>query len=139
VLAEGPYGALTAAARRRRKVTLIAGGTGITPLRALFQSLPAAPGDLTLIYRASRPQDVVFRDELKTLASDRRARLWFVTGRRADLGRDPLAAALTQRIPDLAEHDVYLCAPPGMTTAVTRHLRAAGVKPRHIHVESFEF
>jgi ferredoxin-NADP reductase len=81
----------------------------------------------------------VFRRELEQLASERRARLWFVTGSRADLGRDPLsAAALKSRIPGLATHDVYVCGPPGMTAAVTRELLAAGVKRRHIHVESFE-
>jgi ferredoxin-NADP reductase len=31
VIAEGPYGALTAGRRRRRKVLLLAGGVGITP------------------------------------------------------------------------------------------------------------
>jgi predicted ferric reductase len=140
VIAEGPYGALTAAVRRHRKVALIAGGVGITPLRALFQSLPAAPGELSLIYRVSAARDTVFRRELEQLASERRARLWFVTGGRADLGRDPLsAAALKSRIPGLASHDVYVCGPPGMTAAVTRELLAAGVRRRHIHVESFEF
>jgi ferredoxin-NADP reductase len=140
VIAEGPYGALTAAVRRRRKVALIAGGVGITPLRALFQSLPADPGDLTLIYRVSDARDAVFRRELEQLASDRQAGLWFVTGRRADLGGDPLTArSLAKRIPGLARHDVYVCGPPGMTGAVTRELLAAGVARRHIHVESFEF
>ena len=140
VVAEGPYGALTATVRRRRKVALIAGGVGITPLRALFQSLPASPGDLTLIYRVGATRDAVFRRELEQLASDREARLWFVTGHRADLGGDPLtAASLTKRIPGLARHDVYVCGPQGMTAAVTRELLAAGVKRRHIHVESFEF
>jgi predicted ferric reductase len=140
VVAEGPYGALTAAVRRRRKVALIAGGVGITPLRALLESLPAAPGDLTLVYRVSDARDVVFRRELEQLASDRRAGLWFVTGHRAHLGRDPLtAASLAKRIPGLARHDVYVCGPSGMTAAVTRELLAAGVKRRHVHVESFEF
>src|SRR3954466_1563862 len=41
VIAEGPYGAMTAARRKRRKVLMIAGGVGVTPLRALFQALPA--------------------------------------------------------------------------------------------------
>jgi ferredoxin-NADP reductase len=140
VLAEGPYGALTSAARSQRRVLLIAGGVGITPLRALFQALPAGPGDLTLIYRASEPGDVVFRDELERLARRRGARLWFVVGRRADLGTDPLsAAALRGRIPSLDLHDVYVCGPAGMTSAVIRELRAAGVHRRHIHHESFEF
>jgi len=140
VLAEGPYGALTGAARSKRRVLLIAGGVGITPMRALFQTLPARPGDLTLVYRASEPGDVVFRDELERLARLRGARLFFVVGRRADLGQDPLsAAALRARIPGLDQHDVYVCGPAGMTSAVIRELRAAGVHRRHIHHESFEF
>ena len=43
VFAEGPYGAMTAARRRGEKVLLVAGGIGVTPLRALFESVPAAP------------------------------------------------------------------------------------------------
>jgi predicted ferric reductase len=140
VLAEGPYGALTAAARRQRKVLLIAGGAGITPLRALFEAIPAARGDLGLIYRVSRNSDAVFRRELEHLAQQRGATLWIITGRRTELGEDPLApAALMANIPDLARHDVYLCGPPGMTAAVTRALRAAHVPRRQIHHESFEF
>ena len=140
VLAEGPYGALTAAVRRQRKVLLIAGGVGITPLRALFQSIPARPGHLALIYRVSRAGDVVFRRELQQLAEERGATLWIIAGRRAELGADPLApAGLIANVPDLARHDIYLCGPPGMTAAVTRALRASGVPRRQIHHESFEF
>jgi predicted ferric reductase len=140
VVAEGPYGALTEAVRRRRKVLLIAGGVGITPLRALLESLPARPGDLTLIYRVSSMRDAVFRHELEQLAERRGAQVWFVAGSRARLGEDPLsAAALSARIDGLAGHDVYLCGPPGFTAAVTRELLAAGVRKRHIHQEFFEF
>jgi len=140
VMAEGPYGALTAGRRTRRKVLLIAGGVGITPLRALFQSLPAGAGDLTLVYRARHDADVVFRSELQELAARRQARLRIITGRRADLGHDPLsAAALAANVPDLTAHDVYLCGPTAMTDAVTKSLRSAGVHRRHIHHESFEF
>ena len=140
VVAEGPYGAMTAAVRRNRKVLLIAGGVGITPLRALFQTLPAARGDLTLVYRASSHTDVVFRRELEQLAERRGANLHFVVGSRRQLGRDPLSAtSLTGVVPDLARHDVYVCGPAGMTDTVKRSLRSAGVPRRHIHHESFEF
>jgi ferredoxin-NADP reductase len=140
VLAEGPYGALTAARRRQRKVLLIAGGVGITPLRALFETLPAAPGDLTLVYRVSSPWDVVFRQELQELAAARGARLAIVAGRRAELGLDPLSTpALLANVPNLREHDVFLCGPAAMTESTIRALRAAGVPRRQIHHESFEF
>jgi ferredoxin-NADP reductase len=139
VVAEGPYGAMTAARRRRRKVLLVAGGVGITPLRALFETIPAEPGDLTLVYRASSEEDVVFGRELELLAERRGARLRIVTGRRSELGGDPLSAgALKANVPGLARHDVFVCGPTGMTATVTRSLRAAGVPRRHIHHESFE-
>ena len=140
VLAEGPYGAMTAAVRRQRKVLLVAGGVGITPLRALFQTLPAQRGELTLVYRASTDADVVFRRELERLAERRGANLHFVVGSRRRLGRDPLSAAsLTTIVPDLGRHDVFVCGPSGMTAAVKAALRSAGVPDRQIHHESFEF
>jgi predicted ferric reductase len=140
VVAEGPYGAMTAARRSTRKVLLIAGGVGVTPLRALFQTLPAGPGELTLVYRAGTEKDVVFRDELMAIAAARKARLHLVAGHRRDLGHDPLSArALLRNLPDLAAHDVYVCGPAGMTEAVVTSLREAKVPRRRIHSERFEF
>ncbi|MFL6138722.1 MAG: ferric reductase-like transmembrane domain-containing protein [Frankiaceae bacterium] len=139
VIAEGPYGALTAARRRRRKVLLIAGGSGITPLRALFETLPAAPGDLTLLYRANDQAEVVLRRELDHIAAARGARVHYLLGHWAELHRDPLSAeALMALVPDLRHHDIYLCGPPGMLAAAKAGLRRAGVARRHVHHESFE-
>jgi predicted ferric reductase len=140
VVAEGPYGAMTAARRTRPKVLLIAGGIGITPLRALFESLPGAPADVTLIYRVRREIDVVFRDELAAIARQRGARLLIIAGRRAELGWDPLSpAALVAAVPDVRQHDVYVCGSDSMMAAVSRSLRAARVPRRRIHSESFAF
>jgi ferredoxin-NADP reductase len=140
VITEGPYGAMTAARRASRKVLLIAAGIGITPLRALFETLPAGPGELTLVYRVSRNADVVFGDELAAIAHQRGARLHIVSGPRTELGYDPLStAALTSNIPDLRHYDVYVCGPDPMTASVTRALRTAHVPRRRIHHESFEF
>jgi predicted ferric reductase len=140
VFAEGPYGAITAARRTQRKVLLIAGGIGITPLRALFETLPGGAHDVRLIYRASRPTDVIFREELRAIAAARGAPLHFIVGSRAALGYDPLSApALTANVPDIRQHDVYICGPDGMTQSVVAALGAARVPRRQIHAESFEF
>jgi ferredoxin-NADP reductase len=141
VLAEGPFGAFTSARRRRRKVLLLAGGVGIAPIRALFESLPGAPGEITLVYRARTPGEVVFREELESIARQRGARLLYLFGRRGQGRRlDPLnAGELNRLIPDLPERDVYLCGPPGMTEHARAELRRAGVARRQIHHESFTF
>jgi predicted ferric reductase len=140
VLAEGPYGSFTGARRRGRKVLLLAGGVGITPLRALFETLPGRPGDITLVYRANAQTDFVLREELDLIAHQRGARVHYLMGPPKSGGKDHLSAARMKRlIPDLAEHDVYLCGPAGMMAAAEIGLREAGVPRRHIHQESFAF
>jgi predicted ferric reductase len=139
VYAEGPYGAFTASRVKRGKVLLIAGGVGITPVRALFETLPS-PTEVILLYRASAPQDVVFYAELQRIAAARGSTVRYLVGRRADLGYDPLcAASLSVLVRDIKERDVFVCGPEGMTTAVREALRECGVPARHIHHESFEF
>jgi predicted ferric reductase len=139
VFIEGPYGTLTGARRTRPKVLLVAGGIGIAPLRALFEALPARPGDMTLVYRARHERDIVFRTEIDTLARLRGARVHYLVGQRGD-GPDPLGPeSLTRLIPDIAEHDVYLCGPVPMMRAVERALRRIGMPKRQVHAERFAY
>ena len=139
VLVEGPYGAFTRHRRTRRHVLLIAGGIGIAPVRALFEALPGKPGEVTLLYRASKPTDVVFRQELEELALTRGAAVHYVVGPRT-MRPDPIGADhLRQLVPDVAHHDVYVCGPRGMMHQVVATLRRLGVPRRHIHTEGFEY
>ena len=139
IFVEGPYGVLTGARRTRPKVLLIAGGIGITPLRALLEALPARPGDLTLLYRVRDQGDVVFRAELETLAMARGANVHYIVGRREE-DRDPLdGPGLTRLVPDVADHDVYLCGPAPMMRTVESTLRKLGLSRRQIHAERFAY
>jgi len=139
IIAEGPYGAFTPSPSGRR-VLLIAGGVGITPIRAMFAALPRrAPGALTLIYRASHPRDIVFRRELDAIAEDRHASLHYMIGSRERLGYDPLdARELKALVPGLHRYEAYVCGPPGMKETAITSLRDAGIPRRRIHHESFE-
>lgn len=141
VLAEGPYGALTGAHRTREHVLLVAGGVGVTVVRALFESLPGRPGTITVIYRASSEQDLVLRDELDAIAAARGCTVHYVTGRRDEWGHtQPLSPEhLRHLVPDVADHDVYVCGPEGMQDTVVRSLRSVGVPSSQIHTESFAF
>ncbi|MFF4404780.1 ferric reductase-like transmembrane domain-containing protein [Streptomyces sp. NPDC001262] len=136
VFATGPFGALTARRHDGGKALLLAGGIGITPLRALFETMPTPPGGLTLLYRASYEGQLVLRRELEAIAERRGAELHYLLGRRSEA--DPLApAALLSLVPDLAERTVFLCGPPGMVDAVKAALARNGVPERRIHSESF--
>jgi predicted ferric reductase len=133
VLAEGPFGAFTAEARRRRRVVLIAGGAGITPIRALFETMPAAPGDIALVYRVTSADELVFRAEIEELARARGAQVHYAVGEGYDLSGD----ALARLIPDVAERDAFVCGPPAMVEAARGSLLAVGVPKRHIFTERF--
>ncbi|MFD4758044.1 ferric reductase-like transmembrane domain-containing protein [Streptomyces sp. NPDC058439] len=136
VWAEGPYGGFTANRRTSPKVLLLAGGVGITPLRTLFETLP---GQVTLVYRARRTDDLALRGEIDAIAAHRRATVHYVVDEPAGYSSRLTARGLTALVPDLAAHDVYLCGPPGMTQAAIQALRDAGVPARSIHHESFAF
>ncbi|MFF4141841.1 ferric reductase-like transmembrane domain-containing protein [Streptomyces sp. NPDC001698] len=135
VWAEGPYGSMTADRRTSHKSLLIAAGVGITPLRALFETLP---GDVTLLYRARTAEDLALGGELEAIARGRGARVLYALngprGERPRLTVESLRAAVS----DLAGHDVYLCGPHAFARDLYEVLRAAGVPDRRIHHESFE-
>jgi predicted ferric reductase len=148
VVVEGPYGAMTAAARTRRSVTLLASGIGVTPLRALMEDLDHGPGELTLVYRASTPDDVLFRGELDALCAARGARVVYVTGPRVTARASWLpqtaahlsdAGGLLHLVPDIAQHDVYVCGGPQWMDAAQQAAIDAGVPPKHIHLERFSW
>ncbi|MFJ2645645.1 ferric reductase-like transmembrane domain-containing protein [Streptomyces sp. NPDC087420] len=138
VWAEGPYGAMTAARRSQEKVLMIAGGAGITPMRALFETLPGEPGDLTLLYRASKTEDLALWGELRRIASARGARLLYAVNGPDGVRPEITPQRLRELLPDIDDHDVYVCGPTGLARQSYEALRAAGVPARRIHHESFE-
>jgi predicted ferric reductase len=137
VWAAGPSGTFTAAHRLRDRALLIAGGSGISAIRAVLEELP--PG-AALIYRASTPADVLLTRELDWLADARGTEMWYVTGSRKDPGpRQVLSPrGLRQLVPDVADRDVYLCGPAGLIEESVKALRRAGVPRRQIHLATFE-
>ncbi|MCX4987680.1 MULTISPECIES: ferredoxin reductase family protein [unclassified Streptomyces] len=132
VFAEGPYGAFTALHRTRPETLLIAGGVGVTPIRALLEDLH---DHVVLIYRVAADRDAVLLDELRELAAAKGAELHVVTGPATP---DRLAPReLARLVPDVADRDVFVCGPPGMTSAVLRTLGDLGVPKAQIHFERF--
>ncbi|MFY1671331.1 ferric reductase-like transmembrane domain-containing protein [Plantactinospora sp. WMMB334] len=136
VYAEGPYGALTTARRTRQDVVLIAGGIGITPIRALLED-PDLTGDIVLLYRARAQDEAVLLGELRNLVQQRGARMHLLTGRTGP-GNQPFSPeSLRGLVPDIAERDVFMCGPAAMADVVSRSLRALGVPAHQRHVEAF--
>jgi predicted ferric reductase len=147
VAVEGPYGLFSSAARSRDRVVMIGAGIGITPLRALLERTPFAPGQATVLLRGHSDQELYLGDEILELCRRRGAALFHLTGPR-DPGAPgswlPAAGhqagyALTDYAPDIAEADVYVCGPAGWAGNVLRAARAAGVREDQLHYERFDW
>jgi len=145
VAVEGPYGRLSPRVRTRDRLLFIGSGVGVTPLRAMAESMPYAPGDAVFLQRCSL--EPLFTPELDVLARDRGLAVHTLAGpRRGDGSWLPAGvhpgddvAALRDWVPDVAERDVYLCGPDAWTTCVRRALLAAGTPVDQVHVEAFSW
>lgn len=142
VFAEGPYGAFTGARATRRRVLLVAGGVGVTPIRALLEEFAHARADVVVVYRAGAPHEAVLAQELRDIARWCGARLHVLIGpatMHGPHGRVLGPRHLAAMVPDVRRRDAYVCGPPGMTDAVRRSLTRLGVAAAHIHTERFAF
>ena len=136
VFIEGPYGTFTRYAATSDAVTLIGAGVGVTPLRALLEDLPINV-HVTVVLRASKPEDLVHRDEVAEYIAQRGGAFHELVGSRHHVNLD--ARALRRLVPGINAHDVYVCGPRSFTESIHRAIRALHVPEDRIHTEEFSF
>ena len=140
VLVDGPHGALTSRLCAGDKVLMISGGIGITPLRALCEEFVLAGKDIMMICCNRTARDIVFREELATLAQNDSLTVHHVLSRVVQWTGEKghLDASMIQRLtPALLERECFLCGPVALMEGVTRALVGLGVKRSRIHYERF--
>lgn len=145
VLFEGPFGVLTGKHYRGGKVTMIACGVGVAPMIGLLEEIPYPDHAATLVYRVRSDSEILFRDELLLLSERRGVRVIYVVGSRGDNGswlpdREKQRSdvhVLNQFVPDLRQHDVFICGPDSWASAVRTTAMRLSVPASHIHSERF--
>lgn len=134
---EGPYGRFTADRAESRKVVMVAGGSGIAPLRAMLADITPDQQPEVLM-RVSNRNNAWFVAELEHLLAAKNGRLTLVAGPRVSLRQDPFAAeAIRALIPDIDSRSAFICGPTGMARAASRGLSKAGVKD--IYMERYGY
>ncbi len=140
IFAEGPYGAFTREVMHRNKALYIAGGIGITPLRAMIEERPNGRDDVTLLYRARSWDDVVFGQELEALGRHPGTVVRFLVGHRGspEMPVDPLEPRwLLHLVPDIQQRDIFYCGSGSFMDKVAASLRTLQVPRKQIHAERF--
>jgi ferredoxin-NADP reductase len=148
IVLEGPYGIFTEEKRTMQKVTLIAAGIGVAPIRSLAAQLATLPGDLTILYRTTSEQDAALADELVKISAERGHTLHVLSGERDKKiswlpqlpeasSNKPDYAVLTDLAPDILNSDIYICGPSQWTASLLQTLSKLTLSKHQIHVEEF--
>jgi toluene methyl-monooxygenase electron transfer component len=128
-----------------RPLLLMAGGSGLAPIKALLEELQATGSahPVTLLFGARAKRDLYCLDEIAAMSAAWPAPFAFhpILSHEAD-GSDWTGARgfvtghLARLVPDLSAHDVYMCGPPAMLDAVIAQVEGAVPRER-IHFDKF--
>lgn len=135
---DGPHGVFTTERLEDAKPLLIAGGIGITPLRAMLEGLGERAKEAMLIYSVRTPEDLALKNELEQTG----AKIYYLFSEKAPKGGIIGMAdkeMLRNLVPDIKRRKVALCGPPAMMNAVEHYLIELGVPKKHIFTERFAF
>ncbi len=138
----GPLGRFTKRAAQTDKFLLIAGGIGITPIRALAEQLHAEKKDVVMLYSARTKADLALVNEIKAFTSVKLICCCSdATPEEAPMIINGMldAARLIALVPDLLDRDAYVCGPPPMMDGMITALKGHGVAKERIHFEKFAY
>ena len=130
---EGPYGSLTARARRHRMALLIAGGVGATAIRSLLDDIPAE-AEPVVVMRARSREHLLLLDEIEEMAEQRRGRVYLLLGPRDQVALQTIA----ETVADFRERDIFIAGSEGFVNTLSAILHQLGARKASIHVEAYE-
>ena len=145
----GPFGRFSYLLHSvERDLVFLAGGIGITPLMSMLRHMHDTEDSrtVTLFYANRREEDILFREELKDMATGEHPRLMVVNvlSRPGSDWRGETGRVDGERIrrycgPDLREKTYYVCGPLKMARDLIKALKEMGVPDKRIRREIFSF
>ena len=141
VILDGPLGLFIEETTQNKKLLFIAGGIGITPIRAMIGDIMRRKADIILIYAAHTVEDIAFRKEFDLFQEKQPFPIHYIIATPTEgyesgfLDREKLVRFVT----DFFERDVFLCGPPPMMAATVTNLKGLGFKNLNLHYEMFSF
>jgi NAD(P)H-flavin reductase/ferredoxin len=145
VVVDGPHGSFYLR-EPAGPLVLVAGGSGLAPIRALLQQIVADGhnADVSLIFGAREQRDLYCLEEIERLAGEMRGTLRFVpvlSHEQAGNGWNGATGLCPDSImPEMLKVDsshAYLCGPPAMVDAAVKRLKAIGLEESQIFFDKF--
>lgn len=125
-----------------RHFLFIAGGTGISPIRAMVRhARSTVPGIFRLLYSARTPLDFAYRRELCGMARRHEIELTLTVTRdvtnkwRGERGR--ISASQLDALIETPATRCFVCGPASMVDEVPRMLRDLGIDRSRIHLDEW--
>lgn len=116
---------------------LFGGGSGVTPVLSILRSaLLAGQGRILLVYANRDERSVIFRDELRQLASAHPQRLQIVHWLDSVQGV-PCSAQLAELARPFVDAQAFICGPGPFMDAAVAALKGLGMPNGRVHVERF--
>jgi hypothetical protein len=114
-----------------RPALLIAGGIGITPLKAMAEALAARGVDFQLHYTGRAPQEMAFVNDLRRHFPNR-CRFYFSQAQAPT--RLDVSSLLDNASADAV---IYVCGPPRLIDTLRQTARRLGIAEQRVQFESF--
>jgi CDP-4-dehydro-6-deoxyglucose reductase len=143
---EGPLGAFYLREDSDRPVILMAGGTGLAPIKAMLEHALASNAKRRFhLFRGVRSRRDLYLDELpRQWATDHASRFAYtpvLSEPDADWRGESgfVHEVVLKRHPQLTGHEVYMSGPPVMVQAGKRAFVHAGLDADHLFYDSFDY
>ena len=142
IVLDGPLGLFIQRKAIRELFLFIAGGIGVTPARAMLESLAHEGRNAVLLYSSRTEADIAFKNEfdqikqMNPLISVHHIVSTPTPGYESGFIDKEKIVRL---VPDFYLREVYLCGPPPMMNAMVANLKELGFDDNHIHFENFSF
>lgn len=144
---EGPLGGFYLREESTRPILMMAGGTGLAPVKAMLEQLiqQGQQRPVHLFWGVRAKRDLYLHTQLLSWAEQHH---WFTytavlsepQSTDAWSGSSGFVhAALLQAYPSLSAHEVYMSGPPVMIEAAKEAFLGCGLAAEHLHYDSFDY
>lgn len=141
----GPFGDFFLQEDSKRPMIMIAGGSGMAPIRSILFKLmdQGFKRKGTYFFGARTKKDLFYTEELFEI-SKKYPNFTYIPALSTPLPEDNwdldeglITEVVSRHTDDLSEHEAYLCGSPGMIDASIKVLLEKGMKEENIHFDKF--